>query len=266
MLPLLRHLESLKSGIDVKFNLGSELDFGPGFYITPDFEQARKFINKQVEVLNRSSSNNNIFDSEEEVGIIVEFRISNFIEIFKNPDYHCHYFAKHKKSESDLDFAEFVVQNRENPDELQHHFDFIYGVQTDDNPTQALARFRQNEITKEEMLAEFRKPYSFKQLSIHNQSFCDIMKIEKVYQSKTGEELQKLDSSIIGNNIKLYSSELFQALLKASNYKLDKRIAQTVAEGYARNLDYSDPELMHVGVTSVANNLLTKIKQEYFNV
>jgi len=41
---LLRHLESLKSGIDVKFNLGSELDFGPGFYITPDFEQARKFI------------------------------------------------------------------------------------------------------------------------------------------------------------------------------------------------------------------------------
>ena len=59
------------------------------------------------------------------------------------------------------------------------------------NPTQALARFRQNEITKEEMLAEFRNPYSFKQLYIHNQSFCDIMKIEKVYQSKTGEELQK---------------------------------------------------------------------------
>lgn len=53
-----------------------------------------------------------------------------------------------------------VVQNRENPDELQHHFDFIYGVQIDDNPTQALARFRQNEITKEEMLAEFRNPYS----------------------------------------------------------------------------------------------------------
>ena len=102
---LLRYLESLKNGIDVKFNLGSELDFGPSFYITPDFEQARKFINKQ---------------------------------------------------------AEFVIQNRENPDELQHHFDFIYGVQTDDNPTQVLARFRQNEITKEEMLDEFRKPVTSK--------------------------------------------------------------------------------------------------------
>ena len=66
------------------------------------------------------------------------------------------------------------------------------------------------------------------------------------------------------NNIKIYSSELSQALLKASNYKLDERIAQAVAEIYARNLDYSDPELMHVGVTSVARNLITKIRKEYF--
>lgn len=66
------------------------------------------------------------------------------------------------------------------------------------------------------------------------------------------------------NNIKLYSSELFQALLKVSNYKLDERIAQTVAENYARNLDYSDPKLMHVGVTSVAKNLITKIKKRIF--
>ena len=66
------------------------------------------------------------------------------------------------------------------------------------------------------------------------------------------------------NNIKIYSSELSQALLKVSNYKLDERIAQTVAEIYARNLDYSSPELMHVGVTSVARNLITKIRKEYF--
>ena len=67
-------------------------------------------------------------------------------------------------------------------------------------------------------------------------------------------------------NIELYSTELSKALLKVSNYKLNKQIAQTVAEVYARNLDYSDPELMHVGVTSVANNLITRIKEEYFNV
>ena len=66
------------------------------------------------------------------------------------------------------------------------------------------------------------------------------------------------------NNIKIYSSELSKALLEVSNYKLDERVAQTVAEIYARNLDYSDPELMHVGVTSVARNLITKIRKEYF--
>ena len=66
------------------------------------------------------------------------------------------------------------------------------------------------------------------------------------------------------NNIKIYSSELSQALLKVSNYRLDEHIAQAVAESYARNLDYSDPELMHVGVTSVAKNLITKIRKEYF--
>ena len=66
------------------------------------------------------------------------------------------------------------------------------------------------------------------------------------------------------NNIKIYSSELSHALLKVSNYKLDGGIAQTVAESYARNLDYSSLELMHVGVTSVAKNLITKIKKEYF--
>ena len=38
---LLKHLESLKKGIDVQFNLGSELDFGPGFYITPDKETSK---------------------------------------------------------------------------------------------------------------------------------------------------------------------------------------------------------------------------------
>ena len=56
-----------------------------------------------------------------------------------------------------MDFAEFVVLNRENPDKIQHDFDFIFGVQTDDNPVQSLAMFHRGKITKEELLEEFRK-------------------------------------------------------------------------------------------------------------
>lgn len=65
-------------------------------------------------------------------------------------------------------------------------------------------------------------------------------------------------------NIELYSASLFEALLKVSDNKLDEEIAQTVANRYASNLDYSDPELMHTGVTSVAKNLVSKIKPAYF--
>lgn len=65
-------------------------------------------------------------------------------------------------------------------------------------------------------------------------------------------------------NIELYSASLFEALLKVSDNRLDEEIAQTVANRYASNLDYSDPELMHTGVTSVAKNLVSKIKTAYF--
>lgn len=189
---LLKHLESLNQKIDVSYNLGNELDFGAGFYITPDFEQARKFINKQVEMLNKSTvDEDEIFESKADVGIILEFCISDLVKIFKNSKYRCHYFSKHKQIEEGLDFAEFVFQNRYEPNRLHHDFDFIYGVQTDDNPTQAMRQYQHHEISKEEMLEEFRKPYSFKQLSIHNQEYCDIMKIEKVYDAITGEELEK---------------------------------------------------------------------------
>ena len=86
----------------------------------------------------------------------------------------------------------------------------------------------------------------------------------KSLKSKNRRGVTKMAVVSLENNVKLYSSELRNALLKASNYKLDEQIAYSVAEVYARNLDYSDPELMHVGVTSVANNLLTRIKREYF--
>ena len=88
----------------------------------------------------------------------------------------------------------------------------------------------------------------------------------KSLSSKNRRGVTKMAVISLENNVNLYSSELKNALLKASNYQLDEQIAYRVAEVYARNLDYSDPELMHVGVTSVANNLLTRIKREYFKV
>lgn len=188
---LKRHLESLKSGIKVDHNMGHELDFGAGFYITSDLEQACKYINAQVEALNNGTNDVDYFNVDREIGIIVEFHIDNFLDIFTNSKYSCYCFFTHKQTETDIDFAEFVFKNRNYTDERQHSFDFIYGIQTDDKPTHLMMKYKEGQITKQQVLESFRKPYSFKQLSIHNQSFCDIMTINKVYSSDTRKELER---------------------------------------------------------------------------
>lgn len=62
----------------------------------------------------------------------------------------------------------------------------------------------------------------------------------------------------------IYIKELKKALLKGSNQKLKPEIAQTIAEEYVKNLDFTDHALMRVGVTSVAKNLIIHIKSEHF--
>lgn len=69
----------------------------------------------------------------------------------------------------------------------------------------------------------------------------------------------------IDRQIELYSKSLLEALLKVSDYRLDESVAEKIAYQYAKQLDYSDAMLMHVGVTTVASNLVSKIKSEYFN-
>lgn len=64
---------------------------------------------------------------------------------------------------------------------------------------------------------------------------------------------------------KIYTQELKNALLKVSDNKLKKEIAQKVAEQYVDSLiNYTDQELMSKGVTSIARDLLSHIKSEHF--
>lgn len=62
----------------------------------------------------------------------------------------------------------------------------------------------------------------------------------------------------------IYTKELKNALLKVSNEKLKPDIAQKVAEEYVQNLDFTDPALMHVGIKSVAKDLIIHLKSEHF--
>ncbi|HHT7734559.1 TPA: hypothetical protein ACT2FU_001237 [Streptococcus suis] len=63
--------------------------------------------------------------------------------------------------------------------------------------------------------------------------------------------------------IDLYARSLADALVQESNNTLSLEIAEAIARQYASHLDFNDPLVMHVGVTSIASNLIKKVKPEY---
>ncbi|HEM5989001.1 hypothetical protein ACTGVN_01875 [Streptococcus suis] len=64
----------------------------------------------------------------------------------------------------------------------------------------------------------------------------------------------------------LYCNELAQALLKESKYQIEARVAHQIARQYASQVEFEEPILMHVGINSIASNLIEKIKPEYFQL
>ncbi|HFI0253106.1 TPA: hypothetical protein ACGOU3_002257 [Streptococcus suis] len=62
----------------------------------------------------------------------------------------------------------------------------------------------------------------------------------------------------------LYCNELAQALLKESKYQIEASVAHHIARQYASQADFEEPILMHVGINSIASNLIENIKPEHF--
>ncbi len=185
-----------EKGILSDFNIDNELDFGYGFYLTHDEDQAKKFITTLLRVTRDSTLSEisslyplkeNKENKENRIAVVIEFEFSPYEWI---SDYNYKLLNKY-----DDEFAEFVFLNRiENVGgSKQHSHDFIFGVMSDSNPIIDIARYRNDEIGKEQVIESFKKSTSAKQLSIHNQSLCDIIKPSKGYLIDTGEELNMND-------------------------------------------------------------------------
>lgn len=184
-----------KMGVQVKHNIDHELDFGYGFYLTPKCEQAEKFITTILRITGTNdplSQFGDLFPAIEEnkeskIAVIVEFEFCplNWVDDFKYKTLNGY----------DDEFAEFVFFNRlENVDgSKQHSYDFIFGVMSDSNPIIDVARYKREEIGKEEVIQSFKKSTSAKQLSIHNQGICDTIVPSKAYIIETREELNVSD-------------------------------------------------------------------------
>lgn len=63
----------------------------------------------------------------------------------------------------------------------QHCYDILFGVMSDSLPTILFLQYENGEISKEKVIEGLKKSNSMKQLSLHNQGLCDIIKPKKAY-------------------------------------------------------------------------------------
>ncbi|WP_273751489.1 DUF3990 domain-containing protein [Leuconostoc mesenteroides] len=167
-------LTSLQKGIDVNYNLNNALDFGAGFYLTSDLEKAKVYIgnNRKYENVDSIFLNNDLKSDP----IVLQYHIDNLWDIFiDSPNYKSCVFPTYND-----EFANFVFQSRSDVSIVHHDYDFIYGGQTDSNPSKLMSDYQNNTISREAVIEGLKKHNPQTQLYIHNQDFCDNLKIDGI--------------------------------------------------------------------------------------
>lgn len=166
-------------GVLANYNIGSELDFGMGFYLTDTFEKAETYISR-VPVMDENGT-----PVQRTEWAIIEFELNPFELLFmQEKSYTYKGFPKHND-----EFAKFSFENRLNNvyNENPHGYDIIWGVMSDSFPVQLILDYKNGKITYQEALLQMQKPNSMKQLYIGNQEICDMMKITTISEVKKEE-------------------------------------------------------------------------------
>jgi hypothetical protein len=166
---LLEHFINIHNNgikVDINKDTSNNTDFGYGFYLTNDHKRAEWFISNLLK-----------YEVVEGVPVVLEFNFSP-LQWFTLEEYSTKIFPKHNE-----EFGKFVFENRLNNIDgaFQHRYDLIFGVMSDGYPTGLMIDYELGLITKEAAVKALTKPYSMKQLSLHNQELCDIVKISRAY-------------------------------------------------------------------------------------
>lgn len=154
-------------GILAHYNIGISLDFGCGFYLSPSEQDTLKYA------LNTIKYNGSDLE-DDNIPVVIEFIYSPWEDLTKQ---NYKYFAEY-----DDEFAEFVfLCRRDCKDERCHTYSITGGVMTDTFPTKVMQQYFVNQITKEDVLREFKRNTSKKQLCLHKQELCDKLKPNRAY-------------------------------------------------------------------------------------
>lgn len=173
--------------VDINRDTSDALDFGYGFYLAPSRERAEHYITSMIK--------NSNFYPDNDKPMILGFEFTP-LEWFEGDGYQTKVFSKF-----DDEFAIFVFENRtENiMGSKQHDYDVIYGVMSDTVPTILIQEYKMGKKTKEEVLESLKKSTSMKQISLHNQKLCDIIKLKEAYTIDTNtNERKELDINEYG--------------------------------------------------------------------
>ena len=124
-------------------------------------------------------------NKDNKIPVVIEFSFVP-IEWYHQGGYKFGFFNAY-----DDEFAEFVFHNRlNNFDGSQHHdYDVIFGVMSDSLPILLIQKYKAGEISREDVIQGLKKATSNKQISLHRQELCGIIKPSKVILIKSREEL-----------------------------------------------------------------------------
>lgn len=172
--------QSIQSGtVFANYNIGTELDFGAGFYLTDTYERAETYISR-VPMTDEDG-----YTRPRTEWAVIEFELNPFELLFRQENsYTYKNFPKHNE-----EFAKFSFENRLNNvyNEKPHGYDIIWGVMSDSFPIQILLDYKNGTITYEDAIMQMQKPNSMKQLYIGNQAICDMLKITDIKVVKKEE-------------------------------------------------------------------------------
>lgn len=166
--------EKLLGGVKVDVNKGMSLDFGYGFYLCPDRSWTMNYIRNMTQDLIGSYDSNN--------GIIVQYEFSPIDYINNGASYK--FFKK-----QDIEYAEFVINNRVFFDTYDFNYDFVAGLMLTEKQILSVKRYFDKQISKEDAIRDILTQTSEDwQMLLHAQTICNELKPYKIYNLE-GDEL-----------------------------------------------------------------------------
>ena len=167
-------------GVLCSYNIGTQLDFGAGFYLTDSIDAASRYMRRLPE-LDESGK-----FTKRTKWCVIEFEFNPFKLLVEtdNKYKYCN-FPKH-----DEKFAKFVFENRLNNvyNEKPHGYDIIWGVMSDSVPPEIIMAYLNKEISYQQAIESLQKSQSMKQLYIGNQEICDMLRISNLIMFNETEE------------------------------------------------------------------------------